>query len=98
MRWWQARRPNRMFFNRDNSWICFQSEIGFSGTYVLAIIGIQKFTRRPLLSPDRPASPSRILAECAVTFIDVADYRSLGVFDRSIVAIVDNRARHPTED
>ena len=73
-------------------------KLGSAVPYVLAIIGIQKFTRRPLLSPDRPASPSRILAECAVTFIDVADYRSLGAFDRSIVAVVDNRARHPSED
>ena len=58
-------------------------KLGSAVPYVLAIIGIQKFTRRPLLSPDRPASPSRILAECAVTFIDVADYRTIAVWASS---------------
>ena len=78
MHWWQARRPNRMFFNRGNSWICLQSEMGSAVRYVAAIL----VSRNSLAVrfQDKPASPSRILAECAVTFIDAADYRSLGVF------------------
>src|ERR1700681_1451103 len=44
-------------------------------------------------SPDRPASPSRILPERAAAFIDVADNRSLGAADRRCTFVFKREVR-----
>ena len=65
---------------------------------IFAIVSRGELSRNPLFAPDLVASAARMFAKIAIAFIEVAIDCGLGFGDALVVAVVDNRPRHPTKD
>src|SRR5215208_2368208 len=65
---------------------------------MLAVVRLREDRRLALLAPDLVARSPGMLPEVRVPFLKVAVERRLGVVQRLVVAVVDDRAGHATED
>jgi hypothetical protein len=65
---------------------------------VFAVVPLGELRRHPFLAPDFFAGAARVFAEIAIAFVEVAIDCGLGFRDALVVAIVDDRACHPTKD
>src|ERR1043166_6348320 len=66
--------------------------------WILAVVRFQERARYALLSPNRSARAARGREEGGISFFEVARDCRLSFFYAGIVTVVDDCARHPTED
>src|SRR5918997_1700296 len=72
--------------------------IALAIAWIFAVVRFGKSRRLALHTPDLVASPPGMLPEVCVAFLKVTVYRRLRVVHRLVVAVMDDRASHATED
>jgi hypothetical protein len=66
--------------------------------WIFAVVCSRKGRGLPFHTPDLVAGPPGMLPEVCVAFLKITVYRRLSVVHRPVVAVVDDRASHATED